>query len=286
MRQTVQNNIAGCLLLLTGLLTACNTPIEKANPSGSLVAQDARFEQILAANNRRTELFRYAPNLYVLDFIDLDTQADMLNRIAALVELADAPRDKILSKAEISELLAKAGRSWRTLYHGHDYRAADLARFFSLAQTQPSPLNEAESQLLSLLLELKFFKAEVRDSVKQYVALEPAKALISIPEDANTPAKPSELRAELFSHEVRHGLYFTDQAFRERCRELWLALPEPQREPIRTFLSQLGYDLNQENLVINEFQAYLRASDPTDLAGRLGLSEAELETIRQQLPSG
>lgn len=283
MRQTVQNSIAGGLLLLS-VLTACNTPTEKVNPSGSLVAQDASFEQILAANNQRTELFRYAPNLYVFDFIDLDAQAEMLNRIAALVELADAPRDRILSKAEISELLAKAGRSWRTLYHGHDYRAADLARFYRLAQTQPSPLNEAESQLLELLLELKFLKAELKDSGAVYVALEPAKALISIPEDENSPAKPTDLRRELLSHELRHGLYFTDQTFRERCRQLWLSLPERQRKPIRAFLTQLGYDLTQETLLINEFQAYLSASEPAELAHRLGLSEAEVQTIRQQLP--
>lgn len=265
------------LLLITA---ACQGARAPAGLEALSQPQTADFEQILAANNRRTELFRYAPapSVYVLDFIDLDAQAEMLNRIAAFIELADAPRDRILTPAEIKTLLGKAGRSWRTLYYGHDYRAADLARFFSLAQTQPSPLNAPESRLLDLLLEHGFITREGQT----FSAAAPAKALISIPEDAS--ASPSHTRREILKHELRHGLYFTDESFRERCRALWLSLTAEQTRAFGEFLRQHGYDIAQEYLLINEFQAYLSATDPDQLAANLGLSRNEIDTLRKKLP--
>ncbi len=59
-------------------------------------------------------------------------------------------------------------------------------------------------------------------------------------------------------HEAMHGLFYADAAFAERCRSFWRdSQDDDARASWRAFLAGLGYDAANEELCINEFQAYM-----------------------------
>ena len=98
-------------------------------------------------------IFRLAdnPRILVLDFPSLAEQGRMLNRVAALIEKAGLPRDRVLNDAELDAAIAARGETAETFYFGHNYRATDLAKFFALAARDGVALNQAERQLAVLL---------------------------------------------------------------------------------------------------------------------------------------
>ena len=69
------------------------------------------------------------PAVMVLQFPNLAEQGSAMNRIAALVEKAGAPRDRVLSDLELSALITSAGDNPQTFYQGHDYVAEQIALF-------------------------------------------------------------------------------------------------------------------------------------------------------------
>jgi hypothetical protein len=77
-------------------------------------------------------------------FPSLAAQGATLNRAAALVEKAGLPRDRLLDGVELAAAIARSGDTPETWYLGHDYRSADLARFFALAERDRVALTEAE----------------------------------------------------------------------------------------------------------------------------------------------
>jgi hypothetical protein len=59
-------------------------------------------------------------------------------------------------------------------------------------------------------------------------------------------------------HEAMHGVFYADAAFAERCRAFWReSLDDAGRDAWRAFLNGLGYDAANEELCVNEFQAYM-----------------------------
>jgi hypothetical protein len=59
-------------------------------------------------------------------------------------------------------------------------------------------------------------------------------------------------------HETRHGLYFTEPTYARACREYWNGvLSADQREAFRLALLSMDYDSADEELMINEWQAYV-----------------------------
>ena len=80
-------------------------------------------------------MFRFAanPRILVLDFASLREQGMMLNRVAALVEKAGLPHDRVLTDSELDQAIHAQGDTVETFYYGHDYSAAALVRFFALA---------------------------------------------------------------------------------------------------------------------------------------------------------
>ena len=59
-------------------------------------------------------------------------------------------------------------------------------------------------------------------------------------------------------HEAMHGVFYADAAFAQRCRAFWReSLDEAGRDAWRAVLNALGYDAANEELCVNEFQAYM-----------------------------
>ena len=75
----------------------------------------------------------------------------MLNRVAAFVEKAGLPHDRVLTDAELDAAIRASGETPATYYYGHDYRAADLIRFFALADRAGVALTPEEERLRRLL---------------------------------------------------------------------------------------------------------------------------------------
>ena len=114
-----------------------------------------------------------------------------------------------------------------------------------------------------------------------------------------TPATPeatpqnetvdAQLRETILRHELSHGEFFTNDAYRHYCEQFWHTnLSERERLLFRNFLSQAGYDPSDETLMINETQAYLmHTPDPRAFsAKRLGATSEELDDLRRRFAAG
>lgn len=244
-----------------------------APPAPAFPIRIANETAILADRPERLTVFRFAPNplVLVLDFPSLRQQGLMLDRVAALVEKAGLPRDRVLTDTELDAAIRASGDTIETYYYGHDYRAADLARFFALANRDHVVLTLEEEELRGLVRQEGWLPGEA------------AGALISIPRAGADSFVNAEVRATILDHELSHGEYFTDPAYAAFTRHFWdTALSTEDRARFRTFLGRQGYDTGQEDLMMNEMQAYLmHTPDPHFFNARaIGISEDRLARLR------
>jgi hypothetical protein len=226
--------------------------------------------QIDAAQPCDTKVSRFAPDpeIVVLDFPNLTIQGLMLDRVAALIEKAHLPRNQVLDDVDLREAIYNCGDTIESYYYGHDYKAADLARFFQLAAQQNIVLNANELWLKRLLNQLGW--------------LDPGAvgALITLP--AARPPVTEAMRAVILHHEISHGAFFTIPAYEAYAESFWDSLTDADRTAFTSFLGSEGYDTNNTNLMLNETQAYLVFTpDPQFFSAKaVGMSQAQLDTLR------
>ena len=210
-------------------------------------------------------VFRFAPNrrVLVLDFTSLLEQGLTLNRIAALVEKVGLPRDRVLSDAELEAAILASGDTMETYYLGHDYQAADLNRFFVLADRDGVRLRPQENWLRQVLRQEGLLGPDMRG------------ALISIPQSGAGHGVDAALRAGILRHELSHAEFFTSRVYAEYVRRFWRdSLGDEGRSAFRRYLATQGYDPANEDLMANETQAYLMHTTDARLfsAASLGVS--------------
>ena len=218
---------------------------------------NARLAEIDGLRHGGTAVYRLAenPRILLIDFPTLAEQGRAMNRLAALIEKSGMPRDRVLSEPE----MAAAVPNPDTYYLAHDYAAASLARFFSLAEAETQPLNQQERDLLALLVAARV----IERNGTGYVAAKPEMAIVTLVQADATGVPASEvvdasLRDTMLHHEVSHGEFFTNAAYRAHCERFWRErLNEAERGLFRSFLAGNGYDPANETLMINEMQAYL-----------------------------
>lgn len=254
-------------------------PVALPAPS-RLAALPPLMEEVAIAAHRddQPRLIRYAgnPAIFVLDYPTLAAQGAALNRVAALVEKAGLPRDRVLTEAEMAAAIARSGDSAATFYFGHNYRGADLARFFALAERDGLALSAAEAWLRAQFLLARGLVPAGQEIV-----------LLSLA--APGPEMDEAGRATILRHELSHGRFGTDAAYAGHVRRVWTErFAEPDRSAIRAFLGREGYDTGIETLMIDEAQAYLlHTPDPRFFtAAHLGLAAAELERLRALMRAG
>ena len=250
-------------------------PIEKPRPDAAEQAATAAppmadEAQILSDAPQQLAVYRFGPRpaVVVLQFPTLAEQAAMLNRIAALVEKAGFPHDKVVSRAALDAQIIAEGGSPDTFYYGHDYRSADVLRFFDLA----TDLDPGEQRL--------------RDMVQRFGWREQgaAGAVISLVRASNAQGLDPAGRAAILRHELSHGVYFTDPAYAEFCRHFWRdTLSAEERAKFTAFLGREGYDTSLTDLLINETQAYLMHTPDHRFfsAAEVGLSPIRVVELRQ-----
>ena len=201
-------------------------------------------EALLAWQPEETTLLHLAdmPRVFVIAFPDLERQGRMMNRIAALIEKAQAPRDRVLDDAALAAAIAQEGLDAETYYFGHDYRLEDVERFFALARLSGVALNAEERWL------------EARLPVM--AAGGGPKALITVPAEGSR--FDASARRAVLEHEAGHGLFFTDPAFAAQVLRAWREVfTEAERGAVRRYLEREGYDTSLEWLMANEAMAYL-----------------------------
>lgn len=238
----------------------------------------------------RVGRMREYPDVVVIEFPSLVEQGQAMNRIAALLEKRDSPRDRLLDDRELAALIERNGDVSATFYQGHDYGGSALARFFDLAATQRVALNPQERRLLDVLLGIGALN---RSPAAAGRYLSPGvQALISFTatqlDDPST--RPDETvderrRESVLRHEASHGVYHTQAVYRDHWRAFWSkVLTEPQRERMRHHLSTVGYDQSNQELVIDEAQAFLLHTQDTRAfsAADVGLTETLLDALREQ----
>ena len=193
-------------------------------------------------------VFRFAGDhrVLVLDFPTLVQQGMMLDRVAALIEKAGAPRNRVLTEDELLTTIRAGGDTVATYYYGHDYSAGSLQRFFDLVDREEIAL-EPDEQILRRLL-------------RQEGWLEPGvhRGLISIPAVGSNADITLSARRTILHHELSHGVFFSDPDYASFVQRFWdTTLTGQERSAVRRFLGSEGYDMAYEELMYNEMQAYL-----------------------------
>ena len=242
----------------------------------ALLAMQASIEEIERQRPAVPTLYqlRGTPRIFVLDFPDMEAQGSAMNRVAALVEKAGLPRDRVLPDDALAAAIAAAGDTPATFYFAHNYRLRDLERFFALADRDRILLNDAEGRL--------------REAVGLIRRLVPDgnAALLTVP--AAGAAMAPDARGTMLAHEFSHGVYFTDPAYAAGVLSAWReGFTEAERGALRRWLASEGYDPGMEELMANETQAYLlHTSDQRFFRPELvGLAAADLDRLRQVLRS-
>jgi hypothetical protein len=232
--------------------------------------------------------FRFAPEplVVVLDFPSLEQQGRMLNRVAALVEKAGLPRDRVLNDAELDAAIRVHGDTVATFYYGHDYPPAALARFFALADRDHVALDPPEEKLRALLRQLGWLAPPPPGTTAPG-------ALISLSRQGADPDITPAVRAAILHHELSHGAFFAEPAYADYVRRFWrTALTPAERDSVRTFLGSEDYDTGDEELMLNEMQAYLMFTYdphfflPTNIGMTAARRAALQAAFRADLPVG
>lgn len=251
--------------------------------AAGLVSGD--FSTIL--NNKSSELVIWQlvenPNVIVMDFPTMLQQGKTFNRITQLTEQFAEPYKRVLTAEELHAYFDSIRRTDANFAYGHDVLVSELALFFNLADRDKVELFPEELALRTFLIEQNL----IRSWRGIYQAMKPDLVLISIPQTRERvdgePTINMLARRAVLSHELSHGEFYANPYYANFCRKFWAeTLTDNQRTAFTRFLSKYNYSLNQEELLINEMQAYLMFTpDPNSFsASKLGVSEAELASMR------
>lgn len=228
------------------LMTANDTRLIPSEPEKVLVPLKTDLGLVLSSRNStwRTkdyELYEWNifPGILFFDTLNYSVQDQFFRRIAFFVEKTGF-RGKLLSDAELGDMHG---------YNAHDYSAESLASFFSACERQNFKISRKEQILKEILLRNGLI---VPDS-NSYKAGKGA--VVSISRES-----PAYLRRSLTAHEAWHGIFFTDQNFRNAVAAVYYTVDENTMSFIKGYWAiqkGLGYDQNDEYLMQNEFMAYL-----------------------------
>jgi hypothetical protein len=223
-------------------------------------------------------IFRLAenPRILIIDYPSMNEQARALDRVAAFVEKAALPRDRVLDNAALAAAVANAGGGAEGFYNGHDYDTRDLTRFFVQAGQDGIALNGQEQRVRALLRQEGLLEAGTLGAV------------LSVPQ-ANPEGVDPLTRRVILRHELSHGEFFVNPDYAAFVRRAWEEILSPaQQAGFTHFLQALGYDMANHDLVVNEMQAFLLFTPDTAYfsAPMIQASAAELAELQARFLAG
>ena len=213
----------------------------------SLEPLPADFKQILEndpAQWRYSDWEVYAwesfPGILIIDFQNFNIQSHMLKRLSYFAE-------KRGYTGKIHSFLRLSGK---TDWNAHNYKAKDLAAFFTEAQRSSAVLTSAESYLRELLVA----NGIIEQGDAGFTGGED-KGIVSVSQES-----ASHVRSLLLTHEGYHGLFYAAPGLKELVYDLWDRLaPEAQEmwvEYLRT-ADVWNYDFHNGYLLRNEMLGYM-----------------------------
>lgn len=282
--------VLGKLTGRTGWLAACLLAWCSAAWSLDFLAGD--FQQILRARSDRLVVWQYVdnPNIHVFDFPGLGFQGRSFNRITQFTEQQfSEPYPRVLTDAELTRYVEASRRTQADFAFGHDVLVSELVQFFNYALRDKVMLNADELALRDFLIE----QGMMRQWRGFYQGLRPEVVILSIPQvqarKTDEPMVSEDARFAILLHEMAHGEYYSNAHYAKYCQRFWYeTLNDEQRDQFRRFLAGFNYAVQNEELVINEMQAYLMFTpDPKSFSARkLGVSDAELQAMRDAFRRG
>ncbi|TXI73803.1 MAG: hypothetical protein E6Q43_05090 [Dokdonella sp.] len=254
--------------------------------------KDGDLRTIFYARSDVPVIWRYTPakDVYVLDMPGLERLGRTFNRATQLVEQQYTEAyPRVLTSEELARYISNANRTFANFASGHDLRVSDLVQFFNLADRDKVELFPEEYALRDFLLGQGVMK-EWRGF---YNAQLPHAVILSIPQvqdrRSGEPAVSNHSRYAILLHELSHAEYHTNEAYKKYARMFWEnGLTDAQREAFKKFLAAMRYSVENEDLVINEMQAYLMFTPDAGAfsAARLGVSETVLASMRESFLRG
>ena len=226
-------------------------------PSG----QTADYGTILRNRNDKVSVFEYGDRalIQIIDFPNLSEQGRMFNRVVALIERIGASRVRVMNNDELAQFIRSVGKDDATFAYGNDFLVSELVVFFNLADMGASQLNAEEIALRRLLLDSRL----MQERTGFFQAIKPQAVILSIPQETTASSGGAQqvtalARKTILMHEISHAVYYTDPLYANYCRQFWKnVMTEGQRSAFRNFLSQGSYDPDNEEMMVNETQAYL-----------------------------
>jgi len=187
------------------------------------------------------ELFRWEqfPSVLIFDFADYSVQDAYLKRLSFFAEKKGFT-GKLLFDGEIASLHG---------FNAHDYRAETLAAFFQKAENEHFPLNNSELHLRSIL-----FHNGIIIRTEQGIEAGNG-AIVSLSRQS-----PTYLRYRFITHECLHGIYFTQESFRNTVEQVFQQTDPRAVLFLRRYFEvypSLQYNTDDDYLLQNEFMAYL-----------------------------
>jgi hypothetical protein len=276
-----------CLLILVSGSFSLNAGADEEAHYALPARQTADFSTILNNQNSKVSVFEYGRRalILVIDFPNLPEQGRMFNRVVALIERMGAPRSRVMNNQELAQFIRSVGKSEATFAYGNDFLVSELVVFFNLADMGGIQLNAEEIALRRQLLDYRLMV----ERTGFYQAVKPQAVILSIPQEtaANTsgPQVTALARKTILMHEISHAEYYTNPLYANYCRQFWKnVMSEEQRSAFRKFLSTSSYNPDNEEMMVNETQAYLLYTpDQRAFNARLvGLKEKEIESLRSR----
>ncbi len=195
------------------------------------------------------ELFewdRFSKILF-FDTRNYEVQDKFFSRMAFFVE-KQGYKGRLLTNQELEGKHA---------YNAHDYSADSMANFFNKATDIGFKLNYEEELLKMILLKNGLLEQD-GEHVRSLGG-----GLVSISQES-----AEWLRTTLLAHEGWHTIFFRDEEFRNFVSAVYYTMdPSSLQFLIDYFKSQpsLGYDVNDEYLMHNEFMAYIMQQKLADV---------------------
>ena len=198
----------------------------------------------------RPSIARWARDACVLllRFPSAAAQRDALGRASVFLEdLDDASR--------VVDRLPSGQRGGVANYSGHNMRLGDLARFDAACRAANKPLWPAERALVEALVDAGALAPRDATGALRVAdrrpGFEPCVAAVARSSDK------AEVRDALL-HEAMHMVFYRDERYAARCLEWWRSeATDAERDAWIAFLRNLRYDVANEELVVNELQAYM-----------------------------
>ena len=180
------------------------------------------------------------PHILFFDFADYKIQNSFFTRLAYFVE-KQGYKGTLVSDYYVDNMHG---------YNAHDYKAVDLAAFFTKARKENFKLNDKEELLCRILVKNGIIIEEKDGNYREGKG-----AVISISRESL-----NYIRATLIAHESWHGIYFLDEEFRNTVAAVYYMFDEVSMDFLKTYWHTqptLAYDINDEYLMQNEFMAYI-----------------------------